>query len=258
MRSLLFVPADRPDRFDKACSSGAGAVIVDLEDAVASQNKDAARAAVAAWLSPQRQVLLRINAPGTPWFHDDLAIAAMPGVSGVVLPKAERVNDVHAVARATRGEVLPLIETAKGLEQAEAIAQVRGVSRLVFGSIDFQLDLGIRGDDLELLYFRSRLVFVSRFAGLAPVDGITVATHDVEKVRADALRARALGFGAKLCIHPAQVNVVNEAFAPSEAELAWARRVLVQAQASHGGAVKLDGQMIDRPVVLRAEAILRE
>ncbi len=248
MRSFLFVPADRPDRFDKACASGAGAVIVDLEDAVASQDKEAAR-----------QVLLRVNAPDTPWFRDDMAVAALPGVRGVVLPKAERVEDVRAVALATGGEVLPLIETAKGLQQAEAIAQVRGVSRLVFGSIDFQLDLGIRGDDIELLYFRSRLVFASRLAGVeAPVDGVTVATHDVEKVRADAQRARSLGFGAKLCIHPAQVNAVNEAFAPSEPELDWARRVLAQSKASRGGAAKLDGQMIDRPVVLRAEGILRD
>jgi citrate lyase subunit beta/citryl-CoA lyase len=259
MRSLLFVPADRPDRFDKACASGAAAVIVDLEDAVASDRKDSARATLAAWLSPQRRVIVRINAPGTPWYADDLSLVSAPGVLGVVVSKAERVEDLEDVASAARGEVLPLIESAKGLQQAEAIARVHGVARLVFGSIDFQLDLGIQGHGDELLYFRSQLVFVSRLAGLPPpIDGVTVSTGDLDLVRVEAMRARSLGFAGKLCIHPAQVDVVNRAFAPSTEEVSWARRVVALAQESGGSAARLDGQMIDRPLILKAERIIRD
>ncbi len=258
MRSLLFVPADRPDRFEKACGSGADAVIIDLEDAVAPQDKGAARASLASWLTPARNVLVRVNAPGSQWFADDMALARLPGVRGIVLPKAERVQDVSAVVQAcVAGVVLPLIETARGIRDAEAIAGVPGVSHLVFGSIDLQLDLGILGDDDELLFFRSQLVLASRLARIAPpIDGVCTAIDDPERLRLDAQRARAFGFGGKLCIHPRQVQTVNQAFLPTADELRWARRVLSAAAESRGAAVRLDGQMIDRPVVLRAEAIV--
>ncbi len=258
MRSLLFVPADRPDRFDKACASGADAVIIDLEDAVAPQNKAAARASLADWLTPAREVLVRVNAPGSQWFADDMALTRLPGVQGVVLPKAERAEDVAAVVQACSAGVLPLIETARGVREAEAIASVPGVRRLLFGSIDLQLDLGIQGDGDELLFFRSQLVLVSRLAGIAaPIDGVSTVIDDLPRLRSDAQRARSLGFGGKLCIHPRQVQTVNQAFLPGADELMWARRVLTAAAASRGAAVQLDGQMIDRPVVLRAEAIVR-
>lgn len=133
-----------------------------------------------------------------------------------------------------------------------------GVERLVFGSIDFQLDLGIGGDDDALLYFRSRIVLASRLANLpAPVDGVSTAIGDLQALQGDTARARRLGFGAKLCIHPNQVNAVNRGFSPSEGEMAWAQRVLDAAQAAGGAAVAVDGKMIDRPVILRAQAVLQ-
>jgi citrate lyase subunit beta/citryl-CoA lyase len=259
-RSYLFVPADRPERFEKALAAGADAVIVDLEDAVAPGAKAPARAALAAWLErPPAPVVLRINAADTEWFDADLALCALPGVAGVMVPKAERAQALVRVAAAAPGRtLLPLIETAAGFDRLRAVAAVAGVERLAFGSIDFQLDLGIDGEAEELLFFRSQLVLASRLANLeAPVDGVSTAIDDAAQVLADARRARRLGFGAKLCIHPKQVEIVNRSFSPSADEVAWARSVLDAAARSRGGAVAVDGKMIDKPVILRAEALLR-
>ena len=145
------------------------------------------------------------------------------------------------------------------MADALVLARAPRVERLAFGSLDFQLDLGIEGDDDELLSFRSQLVLTSRLAGIAaPIDGVTTSIGDSDRLRAETTRARRLGFGAKLCIHPGQVAIVNAAFAPRDEEIAWAKRVLEAARASEGAAVKVDGKMVDRPVILRAEAIVRE
>ena len=259
-RSYLFVPGDRPERVAKARAAGADAVIVDLEDAVAPDAKAAAREAVGKVLDPGAPVLIRINGPKTPWFRDDLALCVRPGVAGVVLPKTESVDDVRTVAEAAGGEIpiLPLIETARGIRDAEPIARAGCVERLLFGALDLQLDLGISGEGEELHYFRSVLVLASRLAGIAPpVDGVTTALDDPAVLRADALRARHFGFGGKLCIHPKQVAIVNECFAPSVEEVAWARRVLQAVRSAPHAVVAVDGKMVDRPVIARAEAILR-
>jgi len=258
--SYLFVPGNRAERFDKACAAGADAVIVDLEDAVPPADKASARAAVKRWLSSAKPVLIRINGADSEWFRDDVALCRTPGIAGIVLAKAERVEDIHFLAEhvGVATPILPLIETAQGFWNALELAQVQQVQRLLFGTIDFQLDLGISGDEGELLYFRSKLVLVSRIAGIqTPVDGITVAIDDAERLRADTLAAKRLGFGGKLCIHPKQVGLVNECFGPSAREEAWAKRVVEAAAAAHGGVVVVDGKMVDRPVLARAEAILR-
>ncbi|HEY1225805.1 MAG TPA: CoA ester lyase [Ramlibacter sp.] len=256
-RSYLFVPGDRPDRFAKACASGAHAVIVDLEDAVAPEHKASARSALASWLHPDHPVMVRVNASDTAWFREDCALAGRPGVAGIMLPKAERLQDIESLRAAGAAVVLPLVETAVGYDQARTLAGAPGVQRLVFGSIDFQLDLGITGDDEALLAFRSGLVLASRLAGIAaPVDGVSTAIDDPAQLAADAGRARRLGFGAKLCIHPKQVQGVNAAFSPSGAEVRWASRVLDAAAKAGGAAVAVDGKMVDRPVLLRAQAIL--
>jgi len=258
-RSYLFVPGNRPDRYGKAIAAGADAVIVDLEDAVPAQDKSAARAALAAWLSPEHPVSIRVNGAESRWFREDLALCNAPGVAGVLLPKAERAEDVGAIAEhcAATTPILALIETARGFWNAQALAQAPHVRRFIFGSIDFQVDLGIQGEEEELLYFRSQLVLVSRIAGLEPpVDGVTTAIDDAERIRRETLRAKRLGFGAKLCIHPRQVNAVNECFEPSAEEETWARRIIEAAEAVHGAAVSVDGKMVDRPVIARAEAIL--
>jgi citrate lyase subunit beta / citryl-CoA lyase len=260
-RSYLFVPGNRPDRFEKARQSGADAVILDLEDAVQSDHKDLARQAVAAWLEPARPVYVRINGTGTPWFERDLEVVGLPGVLGVVLPKAEHPEQVAQVAAhlSDEAQVLPLLETALGVWNARVLAEAPRVERLAFGSVDFQLDTGISGEQEELLYARSRLVLASRVASiLPPLDGVTMALDDLSRLREDVARARRLGFGGKLCIHPRQVETINQGFAPTEAERAWARRVLEAAEATGAGALRLDGELIDRPVIERARSILAQ
>jgi citrate lyase subunit beta / citryl-CoA lyase len=256
-RSYLFVPATRPERFAKAHASGADAVVVDLEDAVAPDDKAAAREALAAALDPARPVVVRINAAGTRWFDEDLELCAHPGVAAVMLPKAEGIDAACAVVERTLRDVLALVETAAGIETARAIARVPGVVRLAFGSLDLKADLGVEGDDDELLAFRSELVLASRLGGLAaPVDGVCTAIGDAQRLRAETVRARRLGFGAKLCIHPSQPTEVNAAFAPDAAELDWARRVVEGFRAARGGVFLLDGRMIDAPVHRRALTLL--
>jgi citrate lyase subunit beta/citryl-CoA lyase len=253
-RSYLFVPGNRPDRFEKACGSGADAVIIDLEDAVPAAERAAARDYVKAWVSPIHPVLVRINGATTEWFKEDVALCSRPGITAVVLPKAERPEDVQAIGK----PVVPIIETARGFWNAAALAHTPGVERLMFGSIDFQVDLGINGEGEELLYFRSQLVLVSRLAGLpAPVDGITAVFDSLDAVRADTGRARRLGFGGKLCIHPRQVAAVNEGFGPTLEEEAWANRVIEAVAKGGEAAISMEGEMVDRPVVARARAILQ-
>lgn len=259
-RSYLFVPAQRPERIAKARAAGADAVIADLEDAVAPHAKAAARDALAAHLDPQQPVLVRINAPQTPWFADDLALCARPGVAGVVLPKAETGAALDRVA-AVLGERAPvycLIETALGMHHALALAQHRNTVRLMFGAIDFQLDTGISGEGAELDAFRSQLVLYSRLAGLgAPVDGVTAAFDDPARTLEDTRRARRFGFGAKLCIHPQQIAPVHEGFSPSAEQRQWAERIVAADRNACGAVTVLDGRMIDRPVVELAKAVLR-
>jgi len=258
-RSFLFVPGNRAERFDKAVRAGAHAVILDLEDAVAPGEKESAREQVRQWLEGGGRAWLRLNGSDTDWHVDDLSLLALAGVAGVVLPKAERIDDLRALAaRLSAGvPVMPLVESALGLWNARDIAAAPGVSRLAFGSVDFQLDTGILGEHEELLHARSQLVLASRVAGrLAPVDGVTTALDDEAVLAADVAAARRLGFGGKLCIHPKQVATVNAGFRPPAAEVEWARRVVAAAQAAGDNAVRVDGKMVDKPVIERARAML--
>jgi citrate lyase subunit beta/citryl-CoA lyase len=258
-RSYLFVPGDRPERYAKALAAGADAVIIDLEDAVAPSAKEAARDALRAWLTPEQAVLVRVNSADTAWFADDLALAGLPGVAGIVLPKAERPETIARLTQQGAQAVLPLIESALGFHNALELARQPGVERLLFGSIDFSVDLGLTEGVEELQYFRSQLVLVSRLAGiLPPVDGVTTTLDDLTRITDDTRRARRNGFGGKLCIHPRQVAPVNAAFAPSAEEAAWAARVLQAVENTDGAAVALDGKMVDRPVILQAQAIMEE
>jgi len=265
-RSFLFVPGHRPERFAKALASGADAVIVDFEDAVPLDAKATAREALlSAWPSldaaQRARLLVRVNPAGTPWHADDLrAVASLPGLGAVMLPKAESAQQIDAVFSATRLSVLPLIESAEGVGQMDAIARATGVLRLGLGHIDLQADLGMScgPDEAELAPIRVALVVASRRAGLpAPVDGVTTATTDAEVLARDAQRSRRFGFGAKLCIHPAQVAGVHQALAPTEAERDWAERVLAAEVQARGGAFSVDGKMVDPPVLLLARKILQ-
>ena len=255
---FLFVPADRPERYAKAFGSGADAVILDLEDAVATDRKGLARDAMASAREAIAQapcpVVARINPVGTPFHAADLRAAAALALAGTMLPKTETPDAVASVAAATGHRVIALIESARGLAAARSIAAV--AARLAFGSIDFATDLGCAHTREALLFARSELVFTSRLAGRpAPIDGVTTAVNDPDLVGGDMAYAVMLGFAGKLLIHPAQVTPARHGLMPSPEEVAWADRVLTAV--SHDGAVAVDGTMVDAPVRLRAEQIRR-
>jgi len=255
-RSFLFVPGHRPDRFAKAEACGAHRVILDLEDAVAPEAKPAARDAVAGWLVGGSRALVRINAAGTECYEKDLAMLQAFPHAGVMLPKADRLSLEHTVAALPDRPAVALLETVAGYMDLHELCKVRGLSRIAFGSVDFGVDSGIADEGDAMTSVRVQIVLQSRAAGLsAPIDGVSVNFSDPQSMRSDAQRSRRMGFGGKLCIHPAQVGAVNEAFAPSQEEKAWAQRVLAAFESSGGAATALDGRMIDRPVVERARQI---
>lgn len=260
--TALFVPGDRPDRFAKAATSGADVVIIDLEDAVAPPDKAGALESVLDALGTDRrlQALVRVNALGSASCARETAalleLAAEPGhgLLGCVVPKAERSPELAAFAeRMPEGMALiPLIESAAGLVHSLDLARVPGVTRLAFGAIDFALDTVSNGERI-LDYARAQLVVNSRAAELAPpLDSPSPDIRDRARVAESAAAARAFGFGGKLCIHPAQLPAVKEAFSPTEQEIEWALSVID----AEGGAAQVDGQMVDRPVTERAKRIL--
>jgi citrate lyase beta subunit len=258
-RSYLFVPATDARRVDKALRSDAHAVIVDLEDAVAEDAKDDARRLVAERLRTERPrgaQLVRINGLDTPHARADLEAIEGLMLDGVVVPKAEP-QPVQGLPP-SGPPVVALIETATGLRRAYETATQPRVTRLMLGVVDLAAELGATPgpDGRELLHARSALVVDSVAADLdGPIDGPCTAIGDVDALRAETQAAKALGFTAKACIHPAQLDTVHAVFAPSEDELVWARRV-VDAAGQGRGAVQVDGQMVDAPVVARARRLL--
>lgn len=270
-RSYLFVPASRPERFAKALHAGADCVILDLEDAVAPDQKAEARDQLAQGLpgftrEQLGRTLVRINAGGTSWHADDLRLLAEwvgRGLAGAMVPKAESAATLQEVGAAlgAGAQLVPLIESLAGLDAVDLLVGAPQVARLAFGHLDFQLDLGIRcsPEEGELASVRFALVAASRRASLpAPIDGVTTATGDAERLLADTRRAQAFGFGGKLCIHPAQVEPVNLTFSPSASEVEWARGVMEGARTHKGQAFSLDGRMVDLPVIRLAEKTLQQ
>lgn len=254
----LFVPANRPDRFAKAAAAGTDTIIIDLEDAVNAEDKAEARRLAASGLSAVSgvNVWLRVNGTATEWHAEDLALARCEAVTGVVLPKAENATQVEAFRAAlVPGQaVIALIESARGLRAAYDIADVS--DRLIFGSVDFALDLNCQPSREACLMARSTLVAASRAANIAaPLDGITAKIDDEGLIEDDAAHASGLGFGGKILIHPKQIAPSRSGFAPSSEDTAWARKVLAAGEG--GEARSVDGEMIDTPVIERAKAILK-
>jgi len=260
--NFLFVPGNRPERFSKALATNAAAVILDLEDAVSLDEKETARHAIrTAWPSftagQKQRLVIRSNSPGSPFYSADLILAQELGLACLMIPKSESADQINGAALVLPNTALiPMIESAIGLDQLKQIANSNQVIRLALGNLDLQVDLGMTCDEQEtqLQTARYQIVLASRLAQIAPpVDGVTPSTDDEVRIQEDAERAKRMGFGAKLCIHPKQVVIVKNAFTPTAQELSWAQRVVEAMQASNGGAVKLDGRMIDRPVILLAQ-----
>jgi len=284
-RTFLFAPGNHPRRVEKALALGADAVILDLEDAVATSDKAAARKPVAEALKRPRNCrgYVRVNAPATPFCYRDLVETIHDKVDGVVLPKVESAADLHAVdwllAALEREhgiaegsiDLMPLVETAAGVARVDRIVQARNlrpypgpwrVKRLAFGAADYSLDTGVVPslEEPELAEARARVVLASRAAGLeGPIDSPWFHLRDLEGFRRALERSRRGGFQGRLCVHPDQVPVANEAFTPGAEEVARAERIVAafkEAEARGAAAVEVDGQMVDYPIVHRAQALL--
>lgn len=256
-RSYLFVPGDRPERFPKAASSGADTLVLDLEDAVGLKNKDHARQCVADWLAQGHAAMVRINAIDTSWYESDMAMVSEYPHAAVMLPKADAYSATHTLGALPRCRLIALLETIEAYMNISSLAQVAGLERIAFGSVDFSTESGISDSGHALTAVRTQIVLASRHAGLpAPVDGVSLALHDEALIRQAAAESRALGFGGKLCIHPRQVDAVNAAWQPDSAELEWAERIVQAFKDSNGNATAMDGKMIDKPVFERARRIL--
>jgi citrate lyase subunit beta/citryl-CoA lyase len=273
----LFVPATSLEKAEKAFASAADGVIVDLEDSVAVAEKPRARENAVLLLKQRRstQVYLRVNTLSTPFCFDDLAAAASATLDGIVLPKAESASDLTTVDwvlaqwEAKAGKpvgsvaVLPILETARGIAAAAEIARAsKRVQQLMFGAVDFALDLDVDIEDETgaVAHARFAVALASRQAGIAaPIDSVFTGIRDLDGLRAASTRARAMGFGGKACIHPAQIATINEVFSPSEAELARAREIVAAfdaAEAAGAAAVSVGGVMVDYPVVEKARRVL--
>jgi citrate lyase subunit beta/citryl-CoA lyase len=263
-RSFLFVPGSDERKLRKALEAGADAVIADLEDAVAPSEKSRARDVVTDVFADRSRTLrfVRVNAVGSPWLESDLGAVSTLGADGVVLPKAtpEALVELGTLDLA----VVAIVESAVGLRWAHEIAGSPAVEALLLGAVDLGVSLGLepRPDGLELLVPRSTLVLASAAARLrGPVDRVWLDIHDEAGLRRDCLVGRSLGFRGKACIHPTQVPIVHEAFAPSDDDVRRAREVVdayERAIAAGKGAVALDGEMIDSPVVERARQLLAD
>ncbi|MBO0742041.1 MAG: CoA ester lyase [Hyphomicrobiaceae bacterium] len=275
-RSLLFAPGNHARRVAKALALDADAVILDLEDACPIAEKKATRALVVAACQHSRRSLgyVRVNATTTEFGLGDIMAVIAQGVDGIVLPKVESAEEIRAVdwvisgleqergLPAGRFDVIPIIETGKGMANIHAIAAAPRIRRIAFGAGDLTLDLNIewsRGET-ELLAYRSACVLASRAAGIeAPLDTVWVDLSDTEGFRASARHAKRLGFQGKMCIHPDQVPEVNAIFSPSAAEVEWSRKVVqafAAAEAAGSASIQLEGKFIDYPIVYRARRVL--
>ena len=263
-RSILFVPGDRPDRYEKALATGADAVCIDLEDAVAPARKTGARASVLRFLAHRPRpstaaVIVRLNDPDTVEGGRDAGALRDQPPDAVMIPKVTTSEGVRRAARLVGAAMplLPIIETARGLENAARIgAASPAVAALIFGGFDLSVELGAEPDWESLLYARSRVVHAAAVSGLEAIDMPSRDLRRTAGLLAEAENARRLGYSGKVAIHPAQIEVIHEVFTPSAEEVARARRIVEADLAAGGGAVALDGRMVDRPVVEAARRVL--
>jgi citrate lyase subunit beta / citryl-CoA lyase len=281
IRTALFVPGNRPERIDKAFHTEADVVIIDLEDAVPLSEKERSRSVVREKVAQyrDRMILVRVNALGSPFIEGDLEEAVLEGVKGIILPKVERADDIHAMNALLRDvekkrslpegsiRLFPLIESAAAVQHVYDIVSAKTrperIYTVAFGAADYTLDMGIEMtmEGTELFYARSRIPIACRAAGIAPpIDTpFMIDLRDTEALVADAKRAKELGFQGKLVIHPQQIEPCNRIFSPAPEEIDKAERIVQafqEAEAAGTAAIQLEGKFIDSPVVQRSRDIL--
>lgn len=271
-RSILFSPGDEPELLRKAPGTGADTVVLDLEDAVAPDAKQEAREAVADVLTdpafdPDCEVCLRVNPdPAVADADLDVVFADDPRIDAVMLPKVESADDVAVLESlltdhgAADIPVLVLCESAAGVLHAEAIAASDPVVAVAFGAEDLSADIGASRTEegTEVLYAREHVVLAAAAADVEAIDTVFTDIEATDRLREETEFALELGFDGKMCIHPAQVPVVNDSFTPAPDRIAWAQRVLdaaAERDVEGVGVFRVDGEMIDAPLVSRAEQI---
>ncbi len=276
-RTMLFMPGNNPGMLTSAGSLGADSVILDLEDAVARTEKDAARVLVRRTLTDLRpqgvMCVVRINGLDTPYWEADTLAAVTGGADAILIPKCETPDALHAVSTCIDAvpvsadkkdaiQLIALLESSKGIENASAIASSGGrLAGMLLGAEDLTAELGARRtpEGVEIAYARGRLLMACKAAGIAAIDTPFPFVTDMEGLEKDAALAAQLGFTGKALISPHHVHVVKEAFLPTEAQVVWASRVMAtadKAEREGKGAVSLDGMMIDLPIIKRAKRIL--
>lgn len=262
-RSLLFVPATRPDMVAKVERSRPDVVVLDLEDAVAPGDKESARATAAETLAAARPgagtVLLRINAPGTPWHDEDVrtvaGLLADGHVDGAVLPMYEAPDQLRALRDAVGdARVVVGLESVPGIADARALLAA-GPDGVYFGAEDFAASIGGRrtAGGTEVLYARSRVALFAALHGVTSLDQVVTAVKDADAFRTDARQALDLGFRGKVCLHPVQVEVAHEVFTPTAEEIAHAREILA---AGESGVGLVNGEMVDAVHLTMARTVL--
>lgn len=257
--TLLFVPGNRPERFDKAFSSGADAVCIDLEDAVSESEKPNARSYAATALAKSTSVDLavRLNVIGSPNYDADLAkLGNIPDTVVLCLPKAHLRPMQTLMQDFPRHRVIALLEDAQGIEEAYEIAKQSQVVGLLFGGGDLAAQLGITMSWDALLYSRSRLLLAAINANCLPIDVPCLALSDADQTYDETLRIKHLGYRAKAAIHPAQIEPIRRAFAPSAAEVAAAKAMLDAFAQANGDAVSFNGKLLDEPILKSARQVL--
>lgn len=264
--SYLYVPGDRPERLEKALRRGAGAIIADLEDAVIDRNKDTALANVMNWLDrlplEHIPVWVRVNS-GDRREHELRSLGGQSGITGFLLPKVDAAGEVYKAYSLLQGvghnpRLAPMIESATALVNVHDIADAPGVYQLHMGEMDLAADMGLTPgpDEIELLYARSQLVVASKHAGLVPpVAPVSAEIIGLERYRFSTESLRRMGFVGRDCIHPTQVRIATEVFAPTEDEVAWAKEILAKSTHSYGAYRDSSGNMVDEAVLRRARDI---
>lgn len=269
-KTYLFVPGNRPDRFEKAIRSGADAVIIDLEDSVAIEDKDKAREFVKEALHEldvqAKKVFIRVNERKSNFWKEDISMVTRYPSIGIMMPKVETQEDIRELNKELSSSqgIIPLIESASGVIHAFSIAKsAKNIERLAFGAVDYGLDLGIAltKEGTELIYPRSQIAIASRAAGIvSPIDTVFTDIKDKEGLLAETKRAKELGFTAKLCIHPLQVEAINTLLLPTETEVRWATEVIEafeEVEKAGIASINLRGKMIDYPVYKQARLTIQ-
>lgn len=266
----LFSPGDSASKLEKAAASEADVIIADLEDGVAAESKEAARRQTFRFLEARRggsvrskPVVIRCNAASSPHFDEDMRLVREGGADGVMIPKCEGADEIRAAAEAApHAGMIPLIESARGVRQVEAIAAASGrIRRVAFGAVDFALDIGAdwSAGGEERKYAMGQLVLLSRVADLMPpIDAVFPLLHDMDAFVRDAALGKQMGFYGKMVIHPRHIEWARNVYRVPEEELDWCRRAVQLYEASgEAGSVQLDGKLIDLPVYTKAKRVLQ-